>query len=241
MDSVRDLLSIFLKIAFALFVIVLVLMFTSLVPRGVKSDTASASSTSIVDLLPSPRKYSGFFSSSTTKNNIAQAPLFSAADTFSYNGPIAFASTSIQTATFGTANNNNQYITYTGGGSAQVSNVTALQQTSTATRNLNVRNLSIYEGGSVYTGLSFIGEAKSSMFRDGKFPIIIIDGAGRLVGVSAAVAQTAWAVPGWVRFETRINYTLPNKAPCTMIFEEALTQTERVRQPLRVPLQVRCN
>lgn len=79
------------------------------------------------------------------------------------------------------------------------------------------------------------------MFRDGKFPIIIIDGAGRLVGVSAAVAQTAWAVPGWVRFETRINYTLPNKAPCTMIFEEALTQTERVRQPLRVPLPIRCN
>jgi hypothetical protein len=109
-------------------------------------------------------------------------------------------------------------------------------------RSLSIRNLSIYQGGHVYTGLSFVGEARSTMFRDGKFPVVVIDAAGRLVGISAAVAQTQWAVPGWVRFETKIMYALPNNVPCTMIFEEALTPAEqKLHAPHRVPLGVRCN
>jgi hypothetical protein len=105
-----------------------------------------------------------------------------------------------------------------------------------------VRNLSIYEGGHVYTGLSFVGEARASLFREGKFPIVIIDQSGRVVGMSYAVATTNWAIPGWVRFETKINYVLPNKVPCLMIFEEMLTEKERVaRKPARLPMSVMCN
>ncbi len=145
------------------------------------------------------------------------------------------------------------YVTYTSTGTAVINGSSARQgensqapvqskTTLSSNRVLSIRNLSIYEGGHVYTGLAFVGEAKASMFRDGKFPIVVVDQAGKVVGVSAAIATTNWTVPGWVRFETKITYPLPVNVPCTMIFEEALTQQERnTRQPLRVPIQERCN
>jgi hypothetical protein len=60
MDKVRDLLIFFLKVSIGLFVIVLVIWLTASVPRS-KKNTTTASSTPKVDILPSPRKYSGFF------------------------------------------------------------------------------------------------------------------------------------------------------------------------------------
>jgi hypothetical protein len=137
--------------------------------------------------------------------------------------------------------NGTSYNSYVPVAGQQTNTNTAFSGGGNTTRSLNIRNLSIYEGGAVYTGLSFIGEARSSMFRDGKFPIVVIDQSGKVIGISAAIAQSTWSVPGWVRFETRITYPLPNKVPCTMIFEENLTQAERSRAPLRVPLPIRCN
>jgi hypothetical protein len=109
-------------------------------------------------------------------------------------------------------------------------------------RTLYVRNLSIYEGGHIYTGLSFIGEARSTMFRQGKFPIVMVDAYGKVVGVSTAAAENDWTVPGWVRFNTKIEYVLPKNMPCTMVFEEAQFPDERAKKaPTRVPLATRCN
>lgn len=240
MESVRDLLSFFLKVAAGLFVIVLVIWLTKSVPHS-SSKTSTASSTPKVDILPSPRKYTGFFTTGTSSSlTKTREPQFK---TFSYSGPIAFSSSSNNVipinnsnTTVTPINNSNSYNTYT---SSQTGG-TALQQSASGDMQ-NVRNLSIYQGGHVYTGLSFVGEARSGMFRDGKFPIVIVDATGRLIGISAAVAQTNWTVPGWVRFETKITYPLPVNVPCTMIFEEALTQAEKTRQPLRVPLPIRCN
>lgn len=235
MDSVRDLLIFFLKVAIGLFVIVLMIWLVSAIPKGETNTSGKASSTPRVDILPSPRKYSGFFSSSSTSARTVQPPLLVTPEAFVYQGGIAFSTSSVRTVAQGNAINS-----YTSNSPTYIQQAPAFSESSN-TRNANIRNLSIYENGIVYTGLSFVGEARSSMFRDGKFPIVVLDQAGRVVGVSAAVAQTVWSVPGWVRFETRITYALPNKVPCTMIFEEALTQAEKTRQPLRVPLPIRCN
>jgi hypothetical protein len=124
----------------------------------------------------------------------------------------------------------------------KVSSSTRKELDAMVARSSLVRNLSIYDGGHVYTGLSFAGEARSSLFRNGKFPIVVIDRSGRVVGISSALATTDWTVAGWTRFDTKINYTLPVNTPCTMIFEEALTEGERIsRQPNRVAIPVMCN
>jgi hypothetical protein len=182
--------------------------------------------------LPSPRKYSGIFGMSTSTKRTTPTPTFT---TFSYSGPIAFSSSSGNPIHL---NQQGGFNTYT---LSQPQATAPAFQNQSPTSTLPVRNLSIYQGGHVYTGLSFVGEARSQMFRDGKFPIIVIDASGRMVGVTAAVAQTAWTVPGWVRFETRITYPLPANVPCTMIFEEALTQVERNRAPVRAALPINCN
>ena len=104
---------------------------------------------------------------------------------------------------------------------------------------LYIRNLSIYEGGHIYTGLSFIGEAKNTMFKDGKFPILIYDNTGKIVSVTSAEATTIWSTPGWVRFQAKITGTVPNKVSCTMIFQSGDTQSAKV--PIRVAIPIQCN
>ncbi len=110
------------------------------------------------------------------------------------------------------------------------------QYTSTS---LYLRNLSIYQGGHVYTGLTFTGEARDTMFNSGKFPIIIADQTGNVVGIAIAEATTNWATPGWVRFTVKINSVLPNKVPCTMVFQSATNYTGA--QPIRIMVPILCN
>jgi hypothetical protein len=108
-------------------------------------------------------------------------------------------------------------------------------------KNLYVRNLSMYEGGHVYTGLTFVGEARETMFINGKFPIIVADQTtGKAVSVSFAEATTNWTVPGWVRFQVKISTVSPSKVPCLMVFEQARMQGS-VSQPARVVVPVVCN
>lgn len=265
MDKIKHLFSFFLKIAFAIFFIVLIIRIVAVLPRTqgvVGSASKDASSTPKDDILPSPRKYSGFFTNvAATTSSKVYGNTFVAPATFVYGGPI--------TSIGGTTNNNATVIKSPDGytyntydysaypttldekgnyvigfpkTSVQTQSPGAVNIDTDADRRLTIRNLSIYQGGHIYTGLAFVGEARSMMFRDGKFSIIVVDRAGRLVGISTAVAQTKWTVPGWVRFETKINYSLPSNAPCTMIFEEALTSSEqKLRAPNHVSFGVRCN
>lgn len=284
MESIKHLFTFFLKIAFAIFIIVLVIWLTKAISNSTASKSSSTSTSTVTstpkkDFLPSPRKYSGFFLANNGNSPTTAKP-------FVYTGKIA--GSDISTAN---SNNNYSYNTYSnsrgqpimdktgsyvigytnptsdtnvnnnqnsgrqpiydstgsyiiGYSDATIKNSprTVTQEESNVARSQTIRNLSIYAGGHVYTGLSFFGEARSSMFRDGKFPIVVVDQTGRVVGVSLAVATTNWAVPGWVRFETKIMYSLPSNVPCTMIFEGALTAQERgTIQPLQVPIAVRCN
>lgn len=107
------------------------------------------------------------------------------------------------------------------------------------TRRLYVRNLSIFEGGSIYTNIAFTGEARNTMFKDGKFPIILVDNTGRGGVIAIAVATSDWTIPGWTRFQTKITANLPIKVPCTLIFQGA--NGTATQKPIQISFPIRCN
>jgi hypothetical protein len=217
------------------------------------------------DWLPSPKNYAGLLPSQKIQNEytnvyVPSAPYNGWGDTSSSGytyptvGYVVYTSTGTVVVTpDGTDISPSYYVaSYVPESTQYQAQVTTQGQQTTSNkpspqstmshRSLYIRNLSIYEGGHVYTGLSFIGEARETMFRDGKFPIVVVDGNNKVVGVSTAVATTKWSVPGWVRFETKISYVLPQNVPCIMVFEEAQTDIEsRERPPTRVPVPVKCN
>lgn len=261
MEAIRHLLSFFLRIAIAFFLLAFVwgiagLFFPSLSFKAIMPAVLGKGSTS-TDILPSPRQYAGLFSKKNepgvNTNVFTPGPAFNGYDLS--NSQYSYSTYSYSNASGNVSTTNNTITSTTNTASQQggvqntiptntqaVAQKPATPKNPSLDRNLYIRNLSIYEGGHVYTNLFFVGEARSTMFREGRFPIVLVDQFGKVIGVSAAVAQSNWAVPGWVRFETKIPYSLPNKAPCTMVFEEALTQAERAtRQPARVPIRVQCN
>lgn len=111
-----------------------------------------------------------------------------------------------------------------------------------ADRGLYIRNLSLYEGGHVYSGLTFMGDAKNSLFVQGRFPIVIVEQTtGRVIARTYASATTNWSVPGWVRFGAKFDTVMQsNSSSCAMIFE-AGAPTGSNNELLRVAIPVMCN
>jgi hypothetical protein len=101
-----------------------------------------------------------------------------------------------------------------------------------------LRNLSIYDGQSIHTGSTFFGEAKDTFFSNGRFPVIILNPNGQVVAINYAEATTNWAIPGWVRFQVKINSVLPRAVPCTMIFQSA---NHIASQQVKVAMPIVCN
>lgn len=247
MDIIRHLLLLLFKLAIALFASAVIWwLFVTLFPEARLRALFSKNGTSTVSgsWLPAPGSYKGVFgnASGTITSNEYKPGV-------AYNG-------------WGNAYNNNNggaqvdYVTYTTEGTQIIKGgqnsvfdssqtLTKSQNVSSsgfADRSLYIRNLSIYEGGHVYTGLSFTGEARNTLFQNGKFPVVIVDGAGRVVTVSYAEATSNWSVPGWTRFQVKINGVLPNNIQCAMIFEEAKQQyTYNNSLPTRVAIPVMCN
>lgn len=206
--------------------------------------------------LPSPKSYKGLLGKAKTpgeNDNIYVPGQAYNGYGNAYNGNIGGADVNFITYTStGTQITHNGVVVSTIGnqpqGAPDQQAQQSAQQTSTsngyAQKNLFIRNLSIYEKGHVYTGLSFVGEARESMFKDGKFLIIIADRTGHAVLVASAEATTNWTVPGWVKFRTKINGALPVNAPCTMVFESAMhtyANSNQPSQPIRVAIPVICN
>lgn len=205
----------------------------------------TSTSTESSSWLPSPRNYQGLFGKAETPNEYSNVYV---------PGQMFNGYTNAYRGNEGGANVD--FVTYTSTGtqiirgnqSAVFNNQEQFSQSQTNTQiqngnvqnNLFVRNISIYQGGHVYTGLSFVGEARESMFLNGKFPIVIVDQGGKIVSVSYAMATTNWTIPGWVKFQVKIVGSLPNKTPCTMVFEQARIQNSQV-VPVRVRLPVVCN
>lgn len=102
-----------------------------------------------------------------------------------------------------------------------------------------LRNLSIYENGNLYNGLTFSGEVSSSMLKNGQFPIIIFDNnKGVAIGVIPGVQVSGIGSDGWAKFQSKININFSNKTPCTMIFQSGDYQSAKV--PIRVMFPVVC-
>lgn len=81
-----------------------------------------------------------------------------------------------------------------------------------------VRNLSIYNGESLNTGRTFYGEAKSSFFNNGTFPVYITDNQGKIFAKETAINTGDWSIPGWTRFSVQIRSLLPAHQACKILF-----------------------
>ncbi|MEN9551734.1 MAG: hypothetical protein RI935_111 [Candidatus Parcubacteria bacterium] len=100
-----------------------------------------------------------------------------------------------------------------------------------------LRNLSLYSGSVVYTNMMVYGEAHTTMFVNGKFPIIVSDKQGRMLGVVTASSTASWVTSSsWSRFEARINIVLPTNTPCSLTFQQARS----VPNPVSVAVPVMC-
>jgi hypothetical protein len=253
MDNIKYLLTFLFKFAIIFFVAALLWWAVKVFfpEASIRALLSSLQGTSVTQKsnggwLPSPRSFKGLLGSPkvpTSGDNVyTPGPAFDGYKN-AYNGNLGGAQVDFITYTstgtqiihgVGTPNVNQQPDVVVE--PAQVS------QTSTAyqDKNIFIRNLSIYKGGHVYTGLSFVGEARETMFKDGKFPIIMADQTGRVLSVSYGEATTNWAVPGWVRFQVKINGVFPSNVPCTMVFEQAMMQGSHIT-PTRVGVPVMCN
>lgn len=248
MDLLRYLLSFLVRVTVAiLFFLIVWWLFATLYPN-LKLKTLlsqNVDTTESKDILPSPRTFRGLLGK----------PIIPTSETNVYVPGTAFNG-------YGNAYNGNiggaqvDYVTYTTEGTKVIkgprtgsmngeSTDTALNGgvlTGYAQKSLYIRNLSIYEGGHIYTGITFVGDAKSTMFSNGIFPIIIADKDGRPLVVAKARATTGFTPPGWSKFEVRIDAVLPNRIPCTMVFQQGVSSSyTQGLQPIRVAIPVLCN
>lgn len=246
MDTIKFLLRALFKLAIVAFFGAIVLWLASSYNpefriRSLIPFTSSATSTPR-SLLPSPTLFKGIFTAPTPHNssasNVGYGQVFEG-----YSGPngeqfnyITYREKGVEMA----QGKSERPIVSGSENDISMSNQVISNQYSQ--KSSYIRNLSIYEGGRTYTGLTFIGEAKASMFLSGKFPIIIAEQTtGRVLSVSFAEATSDWTVPGWARFRVKINTIAPsvNKG-CLMVFEQARVQNSQL-QPIRVLVHVQCN
>ncbi len=95
-----------------------------------------------------------------------------------------------------------------------------------------IRNLSVYEGGTIGYGFTFYGEARSDMFRNSIFTILILDAKGNVVSQTDAIDLHTWSTPGFERFQATIQTKLPPGA-CSLVFLGGYS-------PIRVTMPVQC-
>lgn len=129
----------------------------------------------------------------------------------------------------------NPYITYSYNGEMPTSTRpgTPMPGTTHSDRSRYIRNLSLYEGENITYGQTIYGEARSDMFKNGIFPIVIADGAGKPISSMYAMNLGTWSVPGWLRWKAVVPIQLPRNIPCVLVFLSA--------DGSRVGLPVRCN
>lgn len=100
-------------------------------------------------------------------------------------------------------------------------------------RSAYIRNLSVFQGGGITYGQRIVGEARESMFQNGRFAIYIVDTNKRLIGTAQAITTGTWSVPGWARFQATIPFRLPGDTYCSLVFQSAT-------QPIQISYPVQC-
>lgn len=223
MDTIKYLIGFFFKLAFAALFVALIWWLVSLLFPALSFSQLKTvfSGEEKRDILPSPRAYSGLFKVTNTPTATSNLYVHGQAFQGYSQSPTS------------------EFVSY----SSRSSSTT--QPTAAPNRSMYIRNLSIYENGHVYTGLSFVGEARNEMFSNGGFRIIVVDQRGAIIGTSRAVKQDNWSVPGWSRFSVKVQHVLPpGGAPCSMIFEQDIEQFKYSgvnAQAVRVGIPIKCN
>jgi hypothetical protein len=230
MQTIEYLLSVIIKIAFGLLLVVCVFWLIGLLYPQFKPSSIFSRKVFSLDWLPAPKNYGSLLGTKTNDGTNGKVyvpgPAFDGyANTSSYGGYTNGADV--------------DWIYYTASGTQVVHGSAGNQvftgdTTAYAEKSLYIRNLSIYEGGNVAYGTTFVGEARDTMFRNGTFPITVIDRQGRVITSFYAVNTGMWATAGWARFQATISTILPRGTDCALVFHSA-------NQNLKVGMAVRCN
>jgi hypothetical protein len=229
MDTIRYLLGVIVKLVFGLLLAALVWWLIGLLFPNLKATTLLNSKTFSGDWLPAPKNYKGLFGNRTANTNGMNGTVYQSGAP--YNG---YANQGAYGNTYGNGADVVWSNSTTGDTGSNANNqVFTGNTTAYAEKSLYIRNLSVYEGGNIQYGMTFVGEARDTMFKDGAFPIVIIDRGGHILAVMQATNTRTWAAPGWVRFQATIPNRLPNGLDCALVFYSE-------NQPIKVGLAVRC-
>lgn len=220
MDTIRYLLGAVIKLALGLLLLALVLWLVGVLYPEFKVSKIFSGDVFKRDWLPAPKNYGGLLGN---KNNSGE------------NGTVYIPGPAYNgyqnTTTNGGANVDWVYYTATG---TQVVRARGNTETTNVERSIYLRNLSIYQGATISYGLTIVGEARDTMFKNGLFPIVVLDTQGRVIAAMDAINTGAWSTPGWVRFQATVPVRLPQNTQCSLVFNSA-------NQPVRVGMQVKCN
>ncbi len=230
MDTIRYLLSVVLKFALVLFLLVIMLWFVGVFYPQFKISNLFGPNTFSADWLPAPKNYSGLLG--TVKKDGQYGTVY--VPNAPYNG--------YTNTTNGYSNGTDiQWTTYTATGTQTVhGNAQVTDQiytgntTAYSEKSLYIRNLSVYDGSNITYGTRFVGEARDTMFKNGTFTIAVIDRSGTIVGTTQAINTGTWAAPGWARFQATLQSRLPPGADCALVFFSA-------QQNIKVGIAVKCN
>lgn len=236
MDTIRYLLSLIIKLAFGLFFLAFIIWMIGFLYPQFKFSNLISGGVFSRDWLPAPKNYGSLLGGRTTtgvngKVYVPNAP---------YNGYDSNAYYASQEGV--------DFIIYTDSGTKIVKakgsatgNATNMNSQPTmenngpySERSLYVRNLSLYEGGNISYGSTFTGEARGTMFKNGIFPLLIVDRNGKVLASTQAINTGTWAIPGWSRFQATIPTRLPAGTECALIFLSAT-------QSVKVGMAVKCN
>jgi hypothetical protein len=229
METIQYLLSFLIKLALGLLLAAAVFWLVGLLYPSFKPSNIVNGNVFSRDWLPAPRNYGSLLGSRS--NNGTNGNVYTPGP--AYNG---YGNTS--NAGYTTNGSNVDWVYYTASGTQVVhggiNNQVFTGNTSTySEKALYVRNLSVYEGGNVSYGTTFVGEARDTMFRNGIFPISVIDRSGRTLTTFQAINTGTWATPGWARFQATIENRLPSNTDCALVFYSA-------NQNVKVGMAVRC-
>ncbi len=232
MDVIKYLLGAIVKLAFVLVLIAFLMWLIGLVYPDFKITNIVNGKIFSQDWLPAPKNYGGLLSTQT--NGGTNGRVYQSGP--AYNGYANAAA----------GNDQVDWVYYTATGTQVVSSKSTTKTTTTQAQTFKstqpgfvdrasfLRNMSVFEGGNITYGLTIVGEARETMFKNGIFPVTIVDAKGNVLALTDAINIGTWSTPGWARFQVTIPVRLPQNTNCALIFNSA-------NQPVRMGISVRCN
>ena len=213
MGVIRYILGAVIKLVLALIIFSFAIWLVNLLLPQFKLMDIMSGKIFTTDWLPSPKQYSSLFGNRTATTGGMNGKLYVHGDPYQYNQ----------------GQFQNQYISY----GSSTNQLFAGNTTTYLDRSTYVRNLSLYEGSSISYGSVFVGEAQGTLFKNGLFPIYVVDNTGRVLSATQAINTGPSQTAGWVRFQVTIPSQLPTNTSCIIVFVSAYDERVQVRVPVR--------